>query len=482
MSTAGGASGGSQAAGATAGVAASAAGGDGEVSGEGGVAAGRGGGPGAGGSQPEDGGAAGSAPHKGWSVPTLIEDFNGGNTAAPRVAVNAMGVAVATWSEQEQDQVTYNLRSNRYDPLSKRWGSPQSLIVLGTPAGSWIPSSVAVDVTGNVAAVWQQQTGAIRANCYDATSSSWGVDQPIAAEGTYDASAPGVAMDAAGNAVAVWRAFGDLRYNIYASRYDAQSKAWDAARLLETASAGFASFPSVAVNAAGNAVAVWDQYDGSHENIYANRYDAQSKTWSGAGLIENDSTGEAYTPLVGVDAPGNSLAVWTLSIASVRTIFANRYDAGSASWGTPVQLDASSADGVGLAVNASGAAVAIGWSRTATGSRLWANRYAGPANGWSTSQIVRDSPAATLLAPAVAIDASGNAVAVWAQTEGQMTTLWASWYDTQSGSWGDASPIGNNTRYSVSIPQVAIDGSGNAVAVWTQSDGKLDSVWSSRFE
>jgi len=45
-----------------------------------------------------------------------------------------------------------------------------------------------------------------------------------------------------------------------------------------------------------------------------------------------------------------------------------------------------------------------------------------------------------------------------------------------------AGPIGNNNRYSAGASQVAMDGSGNAVALWTQSDGTFDGVWSSRFE
>jgi len=71
---------------------------------------------------------------------------------------------------------------------------------------------------------------------------------------------------------------------------------------------------------------------------------------------------------------------------------------------------------------------------------------------------------------------------VWAQEEGLVTSIWASWYDTRLGSWGAATPIENDDVHTASVPCLAMDGAGNAVAVWTQTDGTFDSVWSNRFE
>ena len=80
---------------------------------------------------------------------------------------------------------------------------------------------------------------------------------------------PDVAMDGSGNAVAVWEQFDGSLNNILANRY---SGAWIAAGLIETGNAGLAANARVAVNAGGRAVAVWEQYDGTRMSIYANRY------------------------------------------------------------------------------------------------------------------------------------------------------------------------------------------------------------------
>ena len=70
--------------------------------------------------------------------------------------------------------------------------------------------------------------------------------------------------------------------------------------------------------------------------------------------------------------------------------------------------------------------------------------------------------------PQVAIDPSGNAVAVWSQSNG----IWSNRY-TPSGGWETAEAIGGTGIR----PQVAIDLSGYALAVWA---GVLN-IWSSRY-
>ena len=51
------------------------------------------------------------------------------------------------------------------------------------------------------------------------------------------------------------------------------SKAWGTAALIETDNAGGASTPQIAIDASGNALAVWSQSDGTRDNIWANRFE-----------------------------------------------------------------------------------------------------------------------------------------------------------------------------------------------------------------
>lgn len=77
------------------------------------------------------------------------------------------------------------------------------------------------------------------------------------------------------------------------------------------------------------------------------------------------------------------------------------------------------------------------------------------------------------------MDATGSAVAVWSQSDGTRGTILSNRY-TPSGGWGTAKLIEADNAGGVDSPQVAMDGSGNAIAVWSQDDGTWNSIYSNR--
>ena len=107
------------------------------------------------------------------------------------------------------------------------------------------------------------------------------------------------------------------------------AKAWHTPVLLETDNAGDANRPRIVMDASGNALAVWCQSDGTRYNIWANRYTAGSG-WGTAGLIETDNAGNAVLNAVladiAVDANGNPLAVWQQWDGVRYNIWANRFE------------------------------------------------------------------------------------------------------------------------------------------------------------
>ena len=93
---------------------------------------------------------------------------------------------------------------------------------------------------------------------------------------TYNGSSsyyPKITMDGQGNAIAVWtcRDLLSSTYRIWANRYEA-GYGWGEAALIETYNTASATAPSVAVDSDGNAVAVWQQDDGYVYNIMTNCY------------------------------------------------------------------------------------------------------------------------------------------------------------------------------------------------------------------
>jgi hypothetical protein len=312
-----------------------------------------------------------------------------------------------------------------------------------------------------------------------ATGSSWGAAELIETDNAGNASAAQVAVDASGNAIAVWDQSDGTRNNIWANRYAAES-GWGTAQLIETDNAGSAYFSRVAIDASGNAVAVWHQSDGTRYNTWANRYAAGSG-WGTAQLIETDNAGDAGFPQVAVDASGNAVAVWQQWDGSRTNIWANRYAVGSG-WGTPELIETDNAGDAAfpqVAVDASGNAVAVWHQSDGTHSNIWANRYAA-GSGWGMAQLIETDNAGNAYSPQVAVDASGNAVAVWHQSDGTHSNIWANRYAAGSG-WGTAQLIETDNAGNARDPQVAVDPTGNAVAVWRQSDGTRLNIWANRY-
>ena len=199
----------------------------------------------------------------------------------------------------------YRVAASRYS--AGIWSGVQ---LIDNGSGDAAIPKIAVDVHGNAIAVRDQYDGVatndIIANRYVAgLGGGWGTAAPIET-GVGAAFDPAIAVDANGNAIVVWEQSDGTTDNIVANRYSAG--AWGTAQLIENDNAGHALFPQVTVDAMGNAIAVWEQFDGTTWNIVANRYSAG--TWGTAQLVETRNAGDAHSPQVAVDASGNAIAVW----------------------------------------------------------------------------------------------------------------------------------------------------------------------------
>jgi hypothetical protein len=152
-------------------------------------------------------------------------------------------------------------------------------------------------------------------------------------------------------------------------------------------------------------------------------------------------------------------------------------------WGEPVLIEISNAGGAfspQVAVDPNGNAVAVWRQSDGTRANIWANRFT-PSAGWGVAERIETDDAGDARNPQVAVDPNGNAVAVWHQSDGTRRNIWANRF-TPSAGWGVAERIETDDAGNASLPQVALDPNGNAVAVWEQSDGTRNNIWANRFE
>ena len=286
---------------------------------------------------------------------------------------------------------------------------------------------------------------------------------------------PKVAVDGSGNAVAVWHQHDGTRNNIWSNRYDAET-GWSAPELIETNDIGNAILAQVAALPSRDVIAVWEQQDGTFYSIWSNRY-VTGSGWSVPELIETDNAGNAGGAQIAVDPSGNIVAVWHQHDGTYNNIWSNHYVAGTG-WGTAelIEMDDRDAYCPQVAVDDGGNAVAVWMQDDGTRDNIWSNRYVA-GTGWGTAELIEMNGGAAEF-PQVAVDGGGNAVAVWHQDNGTHFGIWSNRYVVGTG-WGTAELIETDNAENAFYPQVAAVPSGNAVAVWHQDDGIRDNIWSS---
>jgi hypothetical protein len=285
----------------------------------------------------------------------------------------------------------------------------------------------------------------------------------------YDAFQPQIAMDSQGNAVVVWQQRAGTRASIWANRFNPASSSWVGPTLIENIDTGDAENPQVAMNGTNKAIVVWTQREGSGAGrIYSSRF--TGTTWTVASPIQAND-GVAGSPRIAAQENGRAVAAWVQWDGARSKVWSNRFD--GAAWGTASMI---ATDDPGSMSNPD---VAMAFNNTMV---VWQSFNDSPFDirglvaGGSVSLESRDGNA---IQPRVAVD-QDKAIAVWSQTDGTRYSTWASRFDGDV--WGGARLIETGDAGDALLPQVAMDGSGSAFAVWVQNDGSGKAVWFRQLE
>lgn len=302
----------------------------------------------------------------------------------------------------------------------------------------------------------------------------WQSAAPVVTDATVMATAtvPQVALDDAGNAMVVWAQSDGTRQTIWASRYN-PSVGWGTPTRIDLIASNAASkddafAPQIGMDAAGNATAVWMQYEGTRSDIWANRYTARTGAWDTAALIESDDTGAMFSPEVAVSPGGNAMVVWTQQARSTQALWVNHY--GTGQWGQAKKLVDAEVSKPKVAIDASGNAM-VAWMQFDGVTRRYAirvQRY-DSTNIWGLSRFLSDS-VSDAFNPTITFDSAGNAFAAWQEFDGARDSIWTRLYSLDNG-WRDSPvQVAGSSGAAAMNPRVALSasGSGSAVVVWQQ--------------
>ncbi len=355
--------------------------------------------------------------------------------------------------------------------IEPHWGQPMSFGV-SSIAGTLSPAPLAgADASGRTTAVWLAQrtdrSWTVVAN-HHTPGSGWGALKSLAIGSTSDADAVDLAVSANGEAVAIWMQH-DTPPSIYANHYK-PGTGWGSPVLVENNRALISKDPRVAIDASGNAIAVWLRAG----RVYANHFSSASG-WGSPLQVGLDADAGA-SPRIGIDADGNATVVWFQSGG----LYATHYSA-ELGWQDPLLIETLAVPLTGapeLAVSADGDAVVV-WIGLERGAKnLYANVYA-PSSGWQEPQRLEQG-AGPVFSAQLAMDPNGEAIVVWDQMTQTGRQVFARRYDAEQ-SWGPVWPLEEDGLGDAVAPMVSMDAQGAAIAVWAQSDSSQYGLRASRF-
>lgn len=300
-----------------------------------------------------------------WTDPEPIANIaegTGDNAGAVALAADGEGNVIAAWW---QNQTT--MWVNRFDGTS--WGTPEqvgdSIRTLGPPA-------VGASASDGAIVVWMQDTepydsgqsagGPSRRSLYASRfdGTSWNTSRVghMDLSGFDGAERPRIDVNPLGSAVVIWQQTRDNTNNdgfrIDGVRYDAASNLWSAPETL-TARDWQVSWPDVAIDANGNAVASWkptDLADNSSQRVLeAALFDTATLAWGmPAAVNEDDGVTEPDPLFLEKRESGDVFAVWDQQDG----VFWRRYDSTTETWDPITQLGIYDSNSMAMAMSRNG--------------------------------------------------------------------------------------------------------------------------------
>ena len=256
-------------------------------------------------------------------------------------------------------------------------------------------------------------------------------------------------------------------------------RSWQTAAGVGGPAASSQANPSVAVDALGNAVVVYEQGN----QIWSNRYDARSNVWGTAMAIDSRNVAQSG-PKVAVDKNGIYLAVWGLPNDATNMGIWQSTSSDGIHWSASSAITTTNAFAPALSMNSKGAAL-VAWTQAA--NNLWtatASIRSTASAAWSTPQILRPGNDDVERYPAVAMLETGDALVGWEQTEGGAADEISVWERSYlSGAWQPAAlleTLDTGPSYAISI---SANATGDAIVTWLDVIGNPATMelWSRRY-
>ncbi|HUW12953.1 MAG TPA: right-handed parallel beta-helix repeat-containing protein [Anaerolineae bacterium] len=370
-----------------------------------------------------------SSPTLIWSANVRVNDDTGtGRQFDPAIAVDASGNAYAVWHDGRYYTSSFGDIFFSFRPVGGDWAP--NVKVNDDTSGRHHSPAIEVDGPGNAYAVWEGTPTFWPHDIYfdyRSAEANWGADAKVN-DNPKDADhgEPAIAVDSTGSAYLLWvdyrndpdGACNETCYtDIYFSHRPAAGSWGPNVKVNDDAGTGSQWWPSIALDSAGNAFAVWVDGRGGNDDIYFS-YRPAGGIW-GANIKVNDDVGSArqYRPVIAVESSGDAYAIWWDNRSGNDDIYFSYRPIGG-DWGPNVRVN----DDTGGA-NQKWPSVSVDGS-TGNACAVWVDQRWGhndiysayrPANGdWSPNVKVNDTDGTAFTwVLDTALGANGRVYAIW---------------------------------------------------------------------
>ncbi len=326
---------------------------------------------------------------------------------------------------------------------NKTWVNPSSLSDHISVAGQdALSPRVSLGKNGDAVITWCQFDSSGKYQIYKSEyrNGVWispsSLDDHISFAGQ-DAISQEVAMDDNGNTIIMWQQSDGTNNQVYKSSYRNGIWTHPTSTSDHIGIAGqSADYPQMAMDSNGNAIITWHQFDGAYDRIYMSEY--RNGVWNDASSLADQITAAgqyASNPHVALADNGNSIITWTQWDGTNDRIYKSEYRNGI--WSHP----------------------------TSTSDHI---NVTGPSVEF----------------PLVVMSNNGDAIIIWIQYDSSGTNYQVYKSECRNGIWTNPVSLDDHISVagqSVQYPRVAMDNNGSAIITWAQSDGVTNQTYKSEY-